>query len=52
MSGLDLLNLVYYLLPSAFFIDLLVFTFGVWWFRKWRRRRSFRRKIEPYSLHR
>ena len=52
MSGLDLLWLVYGLLPVAFFADLLIFTFGIWWIRRWRRARSFRAKIEPYTLHR
>ena len=40
MTGLDLLELVYWLLPSAFFLDLLIFTSGVWWIRRWRRARS------------
>lgn len=30
MNGLDTLWLVYHLLPVAFFVDLFVFTFGVW----------------------
>ena len=40
MTGLDLLRLVAELLPVAFFFDLLVFTFGVWWLRRWRQARG------------
>ena len=49
MNGLDLLELVYWLLPSAFFLDLVIFMFGVWWIRRWRRHRAFRQRIAPYS---
>ena len=52
MNGLDLLELVYRILPVAFFVDLLVFTFGLWWINRWRKARAFRKRIEPYSLHR
>lgn len=34
MSATEILELVYRLMPVAFFADLLVFTFGLWWVRK------------------
>ena len=40
MTGLDLLKMVFALLPVAFLADLLIFTFAVWWIRRWRRARS------------
>jgi hypothetical protein len=40
VSGLDVLEMVYYLLPSAFFADLLVLPLGLWWVRRWRRLRA------------
>lgn len=41
-DGLDVLWMVYYLLPSAFFADLLVLPFALWWIRRWRRARAHR----------
>lgn len=38
MTGLELLDLVYRYLVGGFFIDLALFTFGVWGFRKMRGR--------------
>ena len=52
VSATDILKMVYVLLPAAFLADLLVFTFGIWWINRWRKARAFRKKIEPYSLHR
>jgi len=39
VNGLDVLWLVYRLLPVAFFIDLMILTFGVWGWRRWKRAR-------------
>ena len=38
MTGLDLLELVNRWLPVAFFLDLTLFTFGLWGFSKLRGR--------------
>jgi hypothetical protein len=40
MNGLDLLWWVYAVLPAAFFFDLLVLPFSIWWIRRWRRLRD------------
>ncbi len=40
MSATDYLRLVYVYLPGAFFIDLAVFPFAIWWLRRWRRLRN------------
>jgi len=40
MSATDYLWLVFTAMPVAFFFDLLTFTFGIWWLRRWRRVRA------------
>jgi len=40
MTATDILEMVFKLMPVAFFVDLLVFTFGVWWIRRWRKARA------------
>jgi len=36
VNGLDFLWWVFAALPGLFLFDLLVFTFGLWWIRRWR----------------
>lgn len=39
MSGVDLLWLVYQVMPAAVLLDLLIFTFGIVAVRRWQARR-------------
>ena len=40
MNSTDILKMVFTLMPVAFFADLLIFTFGIWWIRRWRHARK------------
>lgn len=42
VNGLDFLWFVFAALPGLFLFDLLTFTFGLWWIRRWRRARAGR----------
>ena len=40
MRAVDWLWMVFTLLPAAFFLDLLVLPFAIWWWRRWKRART------------
>jgi len=40
MSATDYLWLVFTALPAAFFLDLAILPFAIWWIRRWRRLRN------------